>query len=244
MDCMDDHLLADVQALLDMGFGDDRILKQIHRACKNHEAISNYERSYVRGLVEEHLEKVDPPADPEPTKEVPEPSPTIVAQSATTQELVAETKTRQDSGGIMSGSRRKMFLLGIVGIIAIGIITAAVSFNATTVDPVQPPPTQIQPPLTPIQPEMSGFSVATDLPSYDRLDLILISGVSDDLGAITISIDDPQGQTIWSETVSSRNGKYSTITIAGGQGWNDSGIYSVEAYNGVDRESQTFIFNP
>ena len=44
---MTDLLLDDVKALLDEDFGDDRILKQICRACENNEVISNYERNYV-----------------------------------------------------------------------------------------------------------------------------------------------------------------------------------------------------
>ncbi len=49
---MNDSLLDDVKALLDKDLGDDRILKQICRACENDEVISNYERNYVRKLAE------------------------------------------------------------------------------------------------------------------------------------------------------------------------------------------------
>jgi len=52
---MTDSLLDDVKALLDKDFGDDRILKQICRACENDEVISNYERNYVRKLAEKYL---------------------------------------------------------------------------------------------------------------------------------------------------------------------------------------------
>ena len=52
---MIDSLHDDVKALLDKDFGDDRILKQIFRACENNEIISNYERNYVRKLSEKHL---------------------------------------------------------------------------------------------------------------------------------------------------------------------------------------------
>ena len=48
---MTDMLLDDVNSLLDGDFGDDRILKQIARACKNNEVISNYERNYVKKCV-------------------------------------------------------------------------------------------------------------------------------------------------------------------------------------------------
>ena len=54
---MTDPLLDDVKALLDKDFGDDRILKQIFRACQNNELISNYERNYVTKLAEKHLGK-------------------------------------------------------------------------------------------------------------------------------------------------------------------------------------------
>ena len=54
---MNDSLYDDVKALLDKDFGDDRILKQICRACENNEVISNYERNYVRQLAEKHLGK-------------------------------------------------------------------------------------------------------------------------------------------------------------------------------------------
>ena len=52
---MTDMLLDDVNSLLNGDFGDDRILKQIARACKNNEVISNYERNYVKKLVEQYL---------------------------------------------------------------------------------------------------------------------------------------------------------------------------------------------
>jgi len=54
---MSDMLLDDVNSLLDGDFGDDRILKQIARACKNNEVISNYERNYVQKLAEQYLGK-------------------------------------------------------------------------------------------------------------------------------------------------------------------------------------------
>ena len=54
---MTDSLIDDVKALLNKDFGDDRILKQICRACERDEVISNYERNYVRKLAEKHLGK-------------------------------------------------------------------------------------------------------------------------------------------------------------------------------------------
>ena len=57
---MTDPLIDDVQALLDKEKGDERILKQIFRACENNEVISNYERNYVRNLAEKYLGRAPP----------------------------------------------------------------------------------------------------------------------------------------------------------------------------------------
>ena len=66
---MEESLHDDVKALLDKDFGDDRILKQILRACENDEVISNFERNYVKKLAEKHLGR-KPPVEPSeiPTK--------------------------------------------------------------------------------------------------------------------------------------------------------------------------------
>ena len=87
---MNDILLDDVNSLLDGDFGDDRILKQIARACKNNEVISNYERNYVQKLAEQHLDKkpeILPPKKPEitptiiPDVEIPKIEPSTYSQT-------------------------------------------------------------------------------------------------------------------------------------------------------------------
>ncbi len=52
---MAEAMIDDIKKLLDGDFGDDRILKDIYRACKNGEVISNYERKYVRDLTARYL---------------------------------------------------------------------------------------------------------------------------------------------------------------------------------------------
>ncbi|MCE2498170.1 MAG: hypothetical protein J4F28_04125 [Nitrosopumilaceae archaeon] len=69
---MAEAMIDDIKKLLDGDFGDDRILKDIYRACKNGEVISNYERKYVRDLTERYL-KTNPLEDasaPTPDKSV------------------------------------------------------------------------------------------------------------------------------------------------------------------------------
>ncbi len=57
---MTDSILDDVQVLLDKELGDKGILVQIQRAAQNDEVISNFERNYVKKLVEKYLRPKPP----------------------------------------------------------------------------------------------------------------------------------------------------------------------------------------
>ena len=90
---MTDSLIDDVEALLNGEFGDDRILKQIHRACQNNEVISNFERNYVKNLAEKHLgrkPKIQPQAKPQQTTT---PTPPIVNEIPPTPQKIQSIQT-------------------------------------------------------------------------------------------------------------------------------------------------------
>ena len=100
---MNESLLDDVNSLLDGDFGDDRILKQIARACKNNEVISNYERNYVQKLAEQYLGKTPkirntpsetPKITPSETPKItPSETPEIIS-SIQTQTLQSQSSTK------------------------------------------------------------------------------------------------------------------------------------------------------
>ena len=48
---------------------------------------------------------------------------------------------------------------------------------------------------------------------------------------------------VWAEQVSIKNGKFSTLAIAGGPGWESSGTFTIKADNGVETKLGTFSFN-
>ena len=99
---MTDPLLDDVNSLLDGDFGDDRILKQIARACKNNEVISNYERNYVQKLAEQYLGKKSPtitPKQPESTTvSIPEISVPKIEPSIQSQTFQSSSSNSSNSG--------------------------------------------------------------------------------------------------------------------------------------------------
>ena len=134
-----------------------------------------------------------------------------------------------------SNSKNLKIMLGI-GVIALVIIIAvAVSFTANfDVNPTMGTPSN----SIPIK-----LSVQTDLPSYNKKDLISISGISDTFGTVNLSIENQSNELVWAEQVSIKNnGRYSTLAIAGGPGWETSGTYTIKVDNGVDTKSNKFSF--
>ena len=226
---MANPLLDDVKSLLDKDFGDDRILKQICRACENNEVISNYERNYVRKLAEKHLGK-----KPEftQTPHVEEKSIVLdvpISQIQQPQSLLTEVPRIS-----YSKSKNKKIMFGIGGL-ALVIIIVAASFSGFTTGI-----TNIGTSSNDIQ---ISLSIQTDLESYDKKDLISISGVSDSIGTVNLSIENQNNKLVWTEQISLKNnGQFSTLTIAGGDGWEISGTYTIKVDNGKETKSDTFSF--
>ena len=225
---MNDSLLDDVKALLDKDFGDDRILKQICRACENDEVISNYERNYVKKLAEKHLGR-----RPEivqttiPDEEKPIIPDVVIPEPPTIQNI----QTFQPPPRISSSnSKNSKLMLGIGGVALVIIIAVAASFSGVS-DVTSPNPIS------------DILSIQTDLSSYDKKDIISISGVSDTIGIVNLSIENKNNELVWAEQVSLKSdGRYSTLAIAGGPGWESSGTYTINIDNGIETKSNTFSF--
>lgn len=229
---MTDPLLDDVKALLDKDFGDDRILKQICRACENNEVISNYERNYVRQLAEKHLGR-----KPEFT-----PTPSIADKPSIPDIQIPEIQPIQQTQSFQtevprisySKSKNKKIMFGIAGLALVIIIAAAVSFNGL------PTGTTIN---TPSNNTPTSLSIQTDLESYNKKDLISISGVSTSTGTVNLSINNQNNELVWAEQISLKSdGRFSTLSIAGGSGWEKSGTYTITVDDGKEIKSDTFSF--
>ena len=230
---MTDSLLYDVKALLDKDFGDDRILKQIFRACENNEVISNYERNYVRKLAEKYLGKrpeivqtqipvIEKPIVPDVNlSEIPSVLKPQILQSTSPQISYSKSKNLKIMLGVS---------ITLVIIIAAVVSFANISDMSKTIE-------------TPTTSNSITLSIQTDLSSYNKKDLISISGISDTSGTVNLSIENQSNELVWAEQVSIKNnGKYSTLAIAGGPGWETSGTYTIKVDNGVDTKSNKFSF--
>ena len=214
---MTDSLLNDVTSLLEGDFGDDRILKQIARACKNNEVISNYERNYVQKLAEQYLgrkSEIPSSIDPEIESSI---------QNQTLQSPVSRSP----------GLKNSKLILGFGGIALVIIIVAAIAFSSNSDSFTSDPKSEIQLTLT----------IQTDLSSYSYKDIISISGTCNNSEIVNLSIKNEENNLVWAEQLSIKNnGMYSTLAIAGGSGWENSGTYTVIVDSGSEIKLIKFSF--
>ncbi|NOS62456.1 MAG: hypothetical protein HOO66_05400 [Nitrosarchaeum sp.] len=228
---MTDPLIDDVQALLDKEKGDERILKQIFRACENNEVISNYERNYVRNLVEKYLGRASPVEEKQQEKPV---IPDVVFSNTPAKQKITTTQTTYPQIVKLKSNNTKMGL-GIGGALLAIIVIIGISLSG--ISPIEFDSSQIT------GDSSSTLSIQTDLSTYQKGDIISISGTSTTSGKLNLSIENQEGQLIWSEQISVKSdGRFSTLAIAGGSGWDQSGTFTIKVENHLETKSKTFSF--
>jgi len=230
---MTDPLFDDVQTLLDKEKGDEHILKQILRACENNEVISNYERNYVKNLAEKYLGRLPENTDDQSTEEKQTISDVIIPTTSLQQNI--EIPTSMAPQIIQKKPKNPKMLIGagvavLAIIIAIGISQSGISIMESDS-------------IIDSDSSSASLSIQTDLSSYQKGDIISISGKSNTSETINISIENQDDQLVWSEQVSVKNdGRFSTLAIAGGPGWDQSGTYTIKVENNMETKSKTFSF--
>ena len=125
-----------------------------------------------------------------------------------------------------------------LGVAALAVIIAvAASFSGisnVTPDDVK----------NPTETATESLMIKTDFTSYNNKDIISINGVSDTRGSVNLSIENQKGELVWTEQLSLKSdGRYSTLAIAGGPGWESSGTYTIKVDNGAETKSSTFSFS-
>jgi len=226
---MAEDILDVVKKLLDAEVGDIKILEQIKRAAENNEVISNYERNYVAKLVEQHLKPPEPEAELEPAIETPvESIPEEISVEKEQMEKIEQVTPTQTIVELKSTDFRnkKFMMIGGGAALAIIILVAIATSG--------------------IENFGTGLNLDTDKSSYNQGDIISLSGNSNTTfgNTISLSIENSDGEQIWSEDLRIKdNGTFSTLLIAGGTGWEDSGTYSIKAEHGSEESEITFSFN-
>ena len=120
---MSDPFFDDVKDLLDKEKGDERILKQILRACENNEVISNYERNYVKKLAEKYLGR----KSIEDRLSIKKPSIPDVVLSEPTSIRKSQPFQKEPSKTTKSESKNTKMMLGLGGVALVIVIVIAVT---------------------------------------------------------------------------------------------------------------------
>ena len=162
---MSDPILDDVKKLLDAEAGDKSVLEQIKRAAENNEVISNYERNYVAKLIDEHFKAPEPELESEQEPSVE----TTQEEITTTKEQMAKivedisTPTLIESKPQILKNTKIMVGGGVIAV----VIIVAVAIGLSGIQD-----------LGPVASPITGLTLSSDQLSYNRGDIISISGKS------------------------------------------------------------------
>ena len=234
---MDSFIIDDVNALLNLKKGDSSRLIQIKEICEANGIVALADRKYVERLASQYLKKVEikKPKNPNRPKLflIDEPSSTKPLETDSTNvknELLKksefandlENKKNQVKPFDLSSNNKIMIGIGAIVLAIILVTTISMEYNI------------IQFPVNSniADTDSSEFSLETDLSTYEPTDIISISGIipSASNGLIKLSITNPNNKLVWTENLNLKNdGSFSTLLIAGGAGWENSGKFNLNA---------------
>ena len=222
---------TDIDDLIRLDRGDTKRLRNIRDVVKHDNFITSVDKKYVESLISAYLrnQSLD-------ESEVNIKSRTVVELKDNVKPTGRETTS---SSSLFSGSNNKK--LGILAGVAAAIaIVVVVGFSASTDQIDITTVTDIIPSST------SQIIINVDGSSYKTADIISVSGSikSADGKSVELSIENTSGDKIWREYIDIKNnGQFSTLIIAAGFGWDDSGTYVLKAQHNELENKIKFSFS-
>ena len=208
--------LTDLDDLIRYRHGDVKKLREIRDTVRHDNFITTDNKNYVESLITMYLK--NQPFDKSLSSQ--RPVTKIKLQSKPT---TSSSDSKSNVAVSFSPNKKLGVLAGVVAAIAIIVI---VGFSATTqTDIIDSTVSSISEPLL----------VNVDQTTYQRADIISISGNSKSAStqSVELSIENTNGVKIWNENINLKNdGKFSTLVIAGGGGWENDGTYTLKAEQG------------
>jgi len=205
--------LTDLDDLIRYHHGDVKKLREIRDTVRHDNFITTDNKNYVESLITMYLK--NQPFDKSLSSQ--RPVTKIKLQSKPT---TSSSDSKSNVAVSFSPNKKIGVLAGVVAAIAIIVI---VGFSATNqTDIIDSTVSSISEPLL----------VNVDQTTYQRADIISISGNSKSAStqSVELSIENTNGVKIWNENINLKNdGKFSTLVIAGGGGWENDGTYTLKA---------------
>lgn len=201
--------ITDLDDLIRYRHGNVKKLREIRDTIRHDNFITTDDKNYVESLITTHLKNqpLDRPSSPKQldTK--------IKLQAKPT----TSSSSKSDSASNFLPNKKIAMFGGVAAVIAIIVIAGFTVTNQTdTVDFI--PSTTTDP-----------ISVNVDQSTYQKADIISILGVSSsNTEPVELSIENTNGVKIWDEIINPKHGKFSTLVIAGGGGWENDGVYTLK----------------
>lgn len=222
---------TDIDDLIRLDRGDTKRLRNIRDVIKHDNFITSVDKKYVESLISTYLKNQSLDGS-----EVNIKSRTVVELKDNVKPTSRETTS---SNSLFSGSNNKK--LGILaGVAAVIAIVVVVGFSASTDQIDITTISDIVPSSTP------QIIINVDGSSYKTADIISVSGSikSADGKSVELSIENTSGDKIWREYIDIKNnGQFSTLIIAAGFGWDDSGTYVLKAQHNELENKIKFSFS-
>ena len=222
---------TDIDDLIRLDSGDTKRLRNIRDTIKHDNFITAVDKKYVESLISTYLRNQSLDGS-----EVNIKSRTVVELKDNVKPTGRETTS---SSSLFSGSNNKK--LGILAGVAAAIaLVVVVGFSASTDQIDITTVSDIIPSSTP------QIIINVDGSSYKTADIISVSGSikSADGKSIELSIENTSGDKIWREYIDIKNnGQFSTLIIAAGFGWDDSGTYVLKAQHNELENKIKFSFS-
>jgi hypothetical protein len=222
----------DIDLLIKQGHGDTNRLIKIKEEFVRTKIVSIEDRKYVEGLLMRYIHTTDLPKNDKPKAQHVISTPSVILPTNPPKIIEAKPIPKVQESIIKTTSKRKIRNIAIASsLTAVGVL--AVFFIAMN------PDFTISIPATPKVLEV-------DSASYSKGDIISIFGKTKKVtSSVRLSISNPSGEQIWTETVNVKsNGMFSTLVIAGGQGWDQDGRYTVTSEYSGNSDTASFRFNP
>lgn len=254
---MGTFITDDVELLLKLKKGDSERLNRIKNLCQEKKLIPISDRKYIERLVSQYLEKPvskktvsnniqsynrqEPQIKKEHKSEEIEKFDDFKNEFEETKKVLdSDTINETPSKSFNLGSKKIVFSIAsiILAISIIAILSYSVDFTSFEVNTNQQSSSiNLTPPY---------ITLVTDEKSYQNADIISVSGETNPIidGKIRVTVENTQGEVIWAENVQVKDtGEFSTLLIGGGQGWEKSGQYVLNAKHDTLETKTLFEFS-
>ncbi len=209
--------ITDLDDLIRHHHGDIKKLREIRDTVRHDNFITTDNKNYVESLITMYLK--NQPFDKSLSSQ--RPVTKIKLQSKPT---TSSSDSKSNVAVSFSPNKKLGVLAGVAAAIAIIVIVGFTAINQTGTTDSAVSVTITEPLL-----------VNVDQTTYQRADIISISGNSKSAStqSVELSIENTNGVKIWNENINLKNdGKFSTLVIAGGGGWENDGTYTLKAEQG------------